>query len=72
MDLLVVYFHEAAANEMGFRCVIFSDCYDLAEGSRNDSSRLLTITPHHRMSFTTTCLSIGKDSAIIPIEHIFY
>ncbi len=72
VDLLIVDFDETATNEMGFRCVIFSDCYDLAERSRNDSPRLLTITAHHGVSFTTTCLPIGKYSAIVSIKHVFY
>ena len=72
MDLLVVDFDEAATNEMCFRCVIFNDCYDLTECSWNDSSRLLTITAHHSVSFTTACLPIGKDSAIVSIKHVFY
>lgn len=72
MDFLVVDFDEAAANEMGLRCIILCDCDYLTEGTGNDAAGLLAIsTTHHGVGLTAACLPISKDSAIVSIKHTF-
>ena len=72
MNLLVIYLDEAAADEMGLGCVVFSYCYYLTECSWNDASGLLTLSSHHRVGFTAACLPIREDSSIVTVEHILH
>jgi hypothetical protein len=68
VNLFVIDFNEAAANEMIFMCLVFSDCDYLAEGSGNDALRFFAfIATHHCVSFAASRLSIGKNSSIVSI-----
>lgn len=47
--------------------------YNLMERSWNDTFRFLALSgTHHRMSFTTSCLSIRKYRSVISFEYIVY
>ena len=72
MYFFIVDFYEAASDEMRFRVVIFSYCYNLAECSRNNSTSFLAfVTAHHRVSFATSSLPVSEDGPIISIKYTF-
>ena len=70
---LVVDLNKTATDEMGFRCVVFSDSNNLTERSRNNPSGLLAVvTTHHGVSLTASGLSVGKDGSIVAIQDVFH
>lgn len=57
---------------MSFWIIALGYGHDLAECSGNDTLALLWTGPHHGMGFSTSCLPIGKNSAVISIKDIIY
>jgi hypothetical protein len=70
MNFFIVDFNKTASNKVCFACLIFCNCYDLTEGSGNDTLQLLIVrNTHHCVCFSATCLSIGEDSSIVAIQY---
>jgi len=40
MNLFIIDLDKTTSDEMGFAWVVFGDCHDLTEGSRNDTFAL--------------------------------
>ena len=70
MNFLIVNFYKTATNQVGFTGLIFCNCYDLAECSRNDSLQLLIVrNTHHCVGLSTSSLTVSEYGAIISIEN---
>lgn len=69
MYLLVVNLYETTLNQMLLLTFTICKCYNLTESSwYYTSTRLTLVRSHHCMSFSTSCLSISENSAIISLN----
>ena len=73
VNLLVIDFDEAAADEVGLGGVVLGDGDDLAEGARDYPLALVAlIGPHHRVRFAATRLPVREDRPVVPVQHVVY
>ena len=73
MDLLIINFDKTAPYQMLFGRLRIRQRYNLMKRSRNDTFRLLALSgTHHRMSLTTSCLSIREYRSVISLQDIVY
>ena len=70
MNLLIIDFDEAAADEMGFRCVVLGNGDDLLEGAGDDASSLFRlVAAHHRVRLAAARLPVREDGPVVPVQH---